>query len=400
MINTKRQKGEKLFTSVNDYTVFDLETTDVMVSQCKVIEISALRVRDNAVVDTFSSLVNPQIHIPGKITSITHITDEMVERAPTIEDIFDDFLKFVGNDIVIGHNIDTFDYNVIYDLNMKLHGKPFTNRYIDTLHLAQRFLPELENRRLPTLAEHLGIDITESHRGEADCYTTYKLYQALKELIETNGSRSILIKKGKGKENNQYAAVEKNQHNPFYDTTCIVYGAFKSMDTDKVKAFVQSLGANYVDFFCYSAQFLILGADMHKKYVCGIPDEMIDSVANQTNIRILSENDFLAYSNAVISSNSNALDVSFAFDVSRKTICLTGDFKCGEREKLENALVAQGAVIKNNVIKKLDYLVIGAFGNEDWKDGKGTKRIKAEEFNDKGANIAIINETELIVEKE
>lgn len=81
MINTKRQKGEKLFTSVNDYTVFDLETTDVMVSQCKVIEISALRVRDNAVVDTFSSLVNPQIHIPGKITSITHITDEMVEGA-------------------------------------------------------------------------------------------------------------------------------------------------------------------------------------------------------------------------------------------------------------------------------------------------------------------------------
>ena len=216
----------------------------------------------------------------------------------------------------------------------------------------------------------------------------------------TNLFVTIIIKKGKGKENNQYSAVEKNQHNPFYDTTCIVYGAFKSMDTDKVKTFVQSLGANCVDFFCYSAQFLILGADMHKKYVCGIPDEMIDSVANQTNIRILSENDFLAYSNAVISSNSNALDVSFAFDVSHKTICLTGDFKCGEREKLENALVAQGAVIKNNVIKKLDYLVIGAFGNEDWKDGKGTKRIKAEEFNDKGANIAIINETDLIVEKE
>lgn len=400
MINTKRQKGEKLFTSVSDYTVFDLETTGFMVSQCKVIEISALRVRDNKVVDTFSSLVNPQIHIPSQITSITHITEKMVEKAPPIEKIFNEFLEFVGDDIVIGQNIDSFDYNIIYDLNMKINNKPFTNRYIDTFHLAMRCLPELDNKRLPTLAEHLGIDVAESHRAEADCYTTHKIYQALKGQIAESGSRSILIKKGRKKENDQYAAIEQSQQNPFYDTTCIVYGAFKSMDTDKVKSFVQLLGANYVDYFCYSAQFLILGTDMFKKYICAVPDEMIDNVSAQTNTRIISENEFLAYSNAVISSNSNALDVSFLLDVSNKTICLTGEFKCGEREKLANALVSKGAIIKNSVIKKLDYLVIGSLGNKEWKDGKGTKRLKAEELNDSGAEIAIISESDLIAEKE
>ena len=123
-------------------------------------------------------------------------------------------------------------------------------------------------------------------------------------------------------------------------------------------------------------------------------------IAIRTNVRVLSESDFITYSEALISMNSNSLNVSFSYDVSGKTVCLTGNFKCGERAALENTLIANGAIIKANVIKKLDYLIIGAHGSDDWKDEKGAKRIKAEEYNNNGGKIAIIEESNFITEKE
>lgn len=141
--------------------------------------------------------------------------------------MFDKFLDFIGNDILIGHNIDSFDYNIIYDLHMELKGTPFTNTYIDTFHLSKRCLPELENHRLGTMADYLGINVVEAHRAENDCYTTNSLYQALKPLIDLNSSRTVLIKSDKSQ--NQYAEVKSTPlaQNPFYGKTCIVYGAFK-----------------------------------------------------------------------------------------------------------------------------------------------------------------------------
>ena len=397
---SNRSKGAKIFTAEDNYTVFDLETTGFNPARCKIIEIPALKVRNNTVTDVYSTLINPEMHIPSEATKTNHITDEMVKNAPTIKEEFDKFLDFIGNDILIGHNIDSFDYNIIYDLHMELKGTPFTNTYIDTFHLSKRCLPELENHRLETMADYLGINVVEAHRAENDCYTTNCLYQALKPLIDLNSSRTVLIKSDKSQ--NQYAEVKSTPlaQNPFYGKTCIVYGAFKKIDTDKIKSFLNALGAEYIDYFCYSADYLILGTDMHKKYANRIADDLIDSIAIRTNVRVLSESDFITYSEALISMNSNSLNVSFSYDVSGKTVCLTGNFKCGERAALENTLIANGAIIKANVIKKLDYLIIGAHGSDDWKDEKGAKRIKAEEYNNNGGKIAIIEESNFITEKE
>lgn len=184
MVNYKRQKGEKLYTSESNYTVFDMEMTDFIASESQIIEIAALRVRDNVVVDTFCSLIDPQMHISSIVSSITHISNEMVVGAPTLEEISVPFLDFLGDDIVIGHNIDNFDYNIIYDMSMKTKDKPFTNSFIDTYHLAKRRLPERGDNSLSSLAIYLGLDVTVSHRAEADCYVIHKLYQALKDMAD------------------------------------------------------------------------------------------------------------------------------------------------------------------------------------------------------------------------
>ncbi len=391
-----RYKGKKLYNAIDDYVVFDFETTGLYLDgDCRIIEISALKIRSNEVIDTFTTLINPEIKIPYSATQINNITDDMVSASPVIEDIFDEFIEFIGDDVLIGHNIDTFDYNILYDLYMRFKNKPFQNTYIDTFHLAKRCLPELENFRLSTLAEHLNIDIYEAHRAESDCYTANQLYQQLKPLISDDYSCTVAINKNK----NQYAVVSYSEglKNIFYGTTCIVYGGFKQMDSDKIKSLINTLGAEYIDYFCYSADYLILGDEMYSKYVKRVPDELIDSVIWRTNIRVLSEYEFVRYSDIIITTESNQLDIDFKFDVSDKKICLTGEFACGDREKISNTLIAKGAIIKPNVIKKLDYLIVGSLGNPDWKDGRGSKYLKATDYNRNGSNIAIIDENNFII---
>lgn len=76
-----------------------------------------------------------------------------------------------------------------------------------------------------------------------------------------------------------------------------------------------------------------------------------------------------------------------------KSFCFTGKFAYGLRKDCEKAVEQRGGVIADNVTKKLDYLVIGLMGNEDWAHSTfGRKIQKAIDYNEKNATIAIIGE--------
>lgn len=163
----------------NNYCVIDIETTGLSRKDDQIIEICALRVRNNEIVDTFTQLVKPTIPIPPRATKINNITNEMVENAPTIKEVIAAFVEFVGNDIVIGHNIGSFDLEFIArDCNNEL-GKPFLNNYMDTYPLAKITFNDMYNYKLSTLCKELGI-AQSTHRAEADCLSTKQLYDKIK----------------------------------------------------------------------------------------------------------------------------------------------------------------------------------------------------------------------------
>lgn len=86
-----REKGNRLVQYVPDYTVFDLETTGISANMDDIIEISAVKVRNGVVQDTFSTLVNPGRHIPTQATKVNGITDQMVSEAPLIREAMTEF---------------------------------------------------------------------------------------------------------------------------------------------------------------------------------------------------------------------------------------------------------------------------------------------------------------------
>lgn len=100
------------------------------------------------------------MHIPYTASSINGITDDMVKDAPTMETVLKDFIAFIGNDILVGHNIKRFDFKFIQRDALRFFGKTISNDYVDTLIVANRYLPELESRSLERLSYHYAISST------------------------------------------------------------------------------------------------------------------------------------------------------------------------------------------------------------------------------------------------
>lgn len=181
----ERNRGKRLAAYVKDYVVFDLETTGVNAIEDEIIEISAIKVKDGAVADTFSTLVNPGRKIPAQATAVNGITDEMVRDAPKIGQALSDFLEFAGKEVLVGHNIHTFDLNFICNGAAKHLGKTVDNDYIDTLFMARSCLPQLRHHKLVDVAAYFQISVEGAHRALNDCIMNQRCFEELAKLQKT-----------------------------------------------------------------------------------------------------------------------------------------------------------------------------------------------------------------------
>lgn len=177
-------KGKKLDQYVTDYVVFDLETTGISCYNDQVVEISAVKVSKGQVVEEFTSLVNPKCPIPYRASMVNGITDEMVKDAPAFDKVLADFLGFIGDQVLVGHNIHTFDMKFIYRDCEKFWGKVPENNYVDTLSLARMCLAELGHYKLTDLSEYYGISTKGAHRALNDCRMNQIIYERLGGEIE------------------------------------------------------------------------------------------------------------------------------------------------------------------------------------------------------------------------
>jgi len=174
---------KSLLEYVNEYIIFDLETTGLDTDMDAIIEISALKVKGGEIVDEYSTLVNPCMHIPYEASCVNGIVDDMVKDAPKIEEALKGFIAFIGNDVLVGQNIKRFDLKFIQRDAVRFFGKPIANDYVDTLFLAQRYLPELYSHSLESLADHYDISYDGAHRALADCHINKKVYDCLAKEI-------------------------------------------------------------------------------------------------------------------------------------------------------------------------------------------------------------------------
>ena len=180
----KSGSGKRLNKYVSDYVVFDLETTGVRYDVDEIIEISAIKVRGHKVAEQYNTLVNPGMHIPAAATRVNNITDEMVADAPELEEALSGFLDFIGDDILVGHNIHTFDMKFVKQACMSTFGTDIQNDYIDTLTMARKYLPQLSHHKLSDVSEYFNISTEGAHRALNDCIMNQKCYEELGKIMQ------------------------------------------------------------------------------------------------------------------------------------------------------------------------------------------------------------------------
>lgn len=178
------KQGKKLNGYVPNYVVFDLETTGTNPNQDVIIEISAVKVVNQKVTDTFSRLVNPMRPIPYYATAVNGITDEMVAGEPMLKEVLPEFFDFIQEEILVGHNIHTFDMKFIRNASEVLFGKTISNSYIDTLTMARQCLPQLSHHKLVDIAAYYKISTAGAHRALNDCIMNQKCFEKLGEEYE------------------------------------------------------------------------------------------------------------------------------------------------------------------------------------------------------------------------
>ncbi|MFM7687436.1 MAG: DEDD exonuclease domain-containing protein, partial [Actinomycetota bacterium] len=163
------------------FCVLDIETTGSDRGLDGITEIGAVKVQGGEVLGTFATLVNPGRAISPSITLLTGITERMVATAPRIETVLPTLQEFVGDAVIVGHNVG-FDMGFLNTALRRSDRQPFTNTVIDTLPLARRLVrDEVRDCRLGTLADHFRLAHRPTHRALDDATATMHLLHLLLE---------------------------------------------------------------------------------------------------------------------------------------------------------------------------------------------------------------------------
>lgn len=179
-------KGQDIDTT---YCVLDLETTGFSAKTEKITEVGIMKVKNGEVIDEFSCFVNPEKHIPERVTEVTNITDEMVKDAKTIEQVFPEILDFIEDSVLVAHNA-PFDMGFLKQ-NAKVLGYEFDYTYIDTLSLAKDLFPDYKKYKLGKIAENLGIKVEVAHRALDDVDTTVKVFRVMLDMLKERGAKKV-----------------------------------------------------------------------------------------------------------------------------------------------------------------------------------------------------------------
>ncbi len=165
-----------------EYCVLDIETTGIPYRSEMITELGAIKIKNGQIIDEFECFVNPQKPIPYEVVQVTHITDDMVKNAKTIDEVLPEFIKFCGNDVLVAHNAN-FDIGFLRYQANKL-GLKFNNTYIDTLSLAKDLFPEFTKYKLGIIATNLKIKVDVAHRALDDVKTLVKVFNVMLEMLK------------------------------------------------------------------------------------------------------------------------------------------------------------------------------------------------------------------------
>lgn len=361
--------------------VIDVETPNC--NNDSICSIGIVIIDKGKITDSEYHLINPQTHFDSFNTKLTGIDEDVVANFSTLPEVWKDIEHYFSSYLLVGHNF-SFDLSCIRKALDKYEIHPNPCYFVDTMKIAKELMPNLQNYKLDTLCDFFDIELSNHHNALADCIATAKV------LIDIDNSFLLNI--------DYY--IKKYDFSNF---------TVKSNFTPKYSSntkYLQELQGLLIGITCdqqlNDTEIIMLKKwiDEHLFLKGNFPfDKIYESLemALEDNIITDGERTYLLnlYNNII---NPTYVDEQIeCIDINCKLICLSGDFECMSKVELSSILSQRGAIIKNSVVKSLDYLIVGSKGSDQWIHGNyGSKIKKAMELRAKGAKVEIIKESDIL----
>ncbi|MDP2337091.1 MAG: 3'-5' exonuclease [Bacteroidota bacterium] len=159
------------------YAIIDIETTGQSAATGKITEIAIFIHNGFEITESFASLINPECYIPGFITNLTGIDNEMVKNAPRFYEIARKIVEITQDKVFIAHNV-SFDYRFLQE-EFKRLGYDYQRKTMCTVRMGRKFLPGYKSYSLGKLCNELGILINGRHRAAGDALAAVKLFEII-----------------------------------------------------------------------------------------------------------------------------------------------------------------------------------------------------------------------------
>lgn len=166
------------------FAVTDIETTGGHASAHGITEIGIIIHDGEQVLERFETLVNPHQSIPYYIQKLTGITDEMVQLAPSFEEIAPRVYELLQDKVFVAHNVN-FDFSFIHH-HLSVLGYQLHCPKLCTVRYARKVTPKLSSYSLGKLCAHFEIPVYNRHRAGGDAAATAELLQLLRKKDVNN----------------------------------------------------------------------------------------------------------------------------------------------------------------------------------------------------------------------
>ena len=289
-----------------EYCVLDLETTGLSFRTEKITEIGIIKIKNGEVIDEFECFVNPEKPIPQEVVEVTHITDDMVKDAETIDKIIPKIIDFIGDSVLVAHNAD-FDIGFLKH-NFSEYGYSLDNTYIDTLRLAKVIFPDMKKYKLGLIADKLDLVVEVAHRALDDVKTLVAVFNIMIQKLKENGAKTV---------DDIDNVIKGDPH--AYQKLPSYHAIILAKDYVGLKNLYKLVSYSHLDYFYKKPRILkslfekyreglILGSaceagELYRAIVAGRPEEEIEKIAkyyDYLEIQPIGNNEFMVRNGTVV----------------------------------------------------------------------------------------------------
>lgn len=181
----KLNGNEGDFSFDDEFVIVDIETNGFSPITNEIIMIEAVKFKKDVAVSSFKSYIKPECSLSKKVENLTGISNCLLADERKLEEVFPDFLEFLGNAVYVGYHTD-FDFKFMKASAKRLNCS-FDPPVLDLVRLARRLVPDAESYRLKDVGKELGVKFDTDN----DLEYIIKVYSVLVKKVKEKGIHNL-----------------------------------------------------------------------------------------------------------------------------------------------------------------------------------------------------------------